>query len=607
MWRQTYCTKYNDVQGLSVHSTAGLLGPRPPQTAAWRPYEEPDRPLRLEPRRLTLETVGQCVEETVPICCTQAGKRQDSMSLRRHLGHARRLVSAVKRGQGYFHLLQKEEREEEEEEEERQRRTGEDRRRAEPRPPCFSSDSDSDSDRWPLAAGSSQSREKKAQSARPFTPLHRSLTSPLLGEAPRDAVYRQLCCLNWLLEALTLERSGRAGPLISCWDQKDPGRGRTAPRTLSKDRAIETKWEQFVSATKPRRTGPKPPRGSSDRLYLLRKSSALSVASSSAIASPTLGGSLSSLGPGAEEETARGPIKIATAASGVNSQDTAPPGGEEESEPPTSEYLRTLLDAVHQSVKKELYGQSPSTTSMTDSLTASRSRPQPLPQRTDKTTASKMADGSRPKSCPAKPLSAASQLIDSKASMLEERRAAFEERAGEMAQSYADILEHNARKRLNSGLEKYRALHHMTGSSCLPRHVTRPSATKAKPPETGATGRTAASQNNNNKRSNNMWLSVLLSSLPVEVCRDGAVSRVLEKLSGFADERTPRIRPHLFLKVLGGLQPWELCLPDLCVAIEPGSMWSRCPGRSTMPGCAPGSPCPRGNPSYLPAHQGNHA
>ncbi|KAI3371962.1 hypothetical protein L3Q82_006835 [Scortum barcoo] len=126
-----------------------------------------------------------------PVCCTLAGKRADIISLRKHLGHARRLASAIKRGQSYFHLLQKEA-EEEQEEEERRRARREERLRTEPRPPSFSSDSDSDSEGWPLPAGTSWSganevrlRRKKSQSARPFTPVHHSLTSPLLSEASR--------------------------------------------------------------------------------------------------------------------------------------------------------------------------------------------------------------------------------------------------------------------------------------------------------------------------------------------------------------------------------------------------------------------------------------
>ena len=59
----------------------------------------------------------------------------------------RRLASAIKRGQSYFHLLQKEEREEQEAEERRRMRR-EEQLRTEPRPPSFSSDSDSDSEGW---------------------------------------------------------------------------------------------------------------------------------------------------------------------------------------------------------------------------------------------------------------------------------------------------------------------------------------------------------------------------------------------------------------------------------------------------------------------------
>lgn len=58
----------------------------------------------------------------------------------------RRLASAVKRGQSYFHLLQKQTKREELEEQ----------LRTEPRPPSFSSDSESDSEGWGISSGSSR-------------------------------------------------------------------------------------------------------------------------------------------------------------------------------------------------------------------------------------------------------------------------------------------------------------------------------------------------------------------------------------------------------------------------------------------------------------------
>lgn len=73
----------------------------------------------------------------------------------------RRLASAIKRGQSYFHLLQKEE-QEEHKEAERRRMRREEQLRTEPRPPSVSSDSDSDSGGW----GNISSHQRKSQDSR---------------------------------------------------------------------------------------------------------------------------------------------------------------------------------------------------------------------------------------------------------------------------------------------------------------------------------------------------------------------------------------------------------------------------------------------------------
>ena len=54
----------------------------------------------------------------------------------------------------------------------------------------------------------------------------------------------------------------------------------------------------------------------------------------------------------------------------------------------------------------------------------------------------------------------------------------------------------------------------------------------------------------------------------MEVCREREVSRMLQKLSGLVGEESAGVRPHHLVKVLEGLKPWQLCLPDLCVVIE---------------------------------------
>ncbi|XP_062308045.1 coiled-coil domain-containing protein 60-like [Osmerus eperlanus] len=583
------------------------------RAAAWKPYEEVGQPLYLEPKRLVLETLGQQEEvsqgddparaeaeliNTQPPDSTAgskgllfgralAGRREDTAALKKHLGQTRRLVSAVRQGRSYFALLQEEEQEQEEElRKERQRKEA--WLCAEPRPPRWSSDSDSDErDRWSLLTTSgspgngARPRRKKTQLARPFTPIHRSLTSPELSEAPQELVYRQLCCLSWLLETLTLERPARPRPLPSCWDTRDPGRGRTTAKSLNKERAIETRWEQFVSLQKPRRPHPWPLRSSSGAPSLW-KSSFLSRTSSSALGSPNLG-SLDTVGPGTDDSTL-GPGVSTTPRASLDTAE-APGSGDAETEPPLSDYLRKLLEAVHESVRKEFTApetRSHGDGSLTDSLKGATAPPSglPPPQPTSQGGAPRpgslkgcqipsprAAETLRPKSCGPQLLQSArshqfsrkSLMVNRKSSMLLKMSTAFQERAQERAQSYCDFLENNSRKRLDSSLRRFQALHHVTRPQRLPRHVTS-SVAERKPLETEATERPW--------NHDNLWLSSVLEELASRGLQDHGVGLVLGRLRSWAEQRPPRVRTQHFLRVLGGLQPWELCLPDLCVAIE---------------------------------------
>jgi len=61
---------------------------------------------------------------------------------------------------------------------------------------------------------------------------------------------------------------------------------------------------------------------------------------------------------------------------------------------------------------------------------------------------------------------------------------------------------------------------------------------------------------------------VLLSNLAPIKHSDRRVARLLEKLSRFTEGHSVQLHPHNLLRILSSLQPWELCCPDLCVAIE---------------------------------------
>ncbi|XP_066511159.1 coiled-coil domain-containing protein 60-like [Hoplias malabaricus] len=465
------------------------------------------------------------------------GRRVDTDSLWKYLWKSRNLVLAVKQGCSYFHLLQGLE---EQEKQQREKMMREERKKRAIRPPSNSSDSDTDreTERMSLNAGMpscwKQSRKRRVQSARPFTPIHQSLTSHQPQQLASEHVYRQLCCLCWLLETLTLENSERVGSVISCWDVKDPGSSRNTLKTLNKEKAIEAKWEQFISPPKSMH-----PVLKVSRVCLSRKAPSLSVPSSVAVTS-SLSSGLSSLVQDAKDP---GDVNMSSEDGECSS----------ETDPPVSEYLQKLLEEVHKSVAKELYG----TSEMGGNIKPDRDESLRCdPSGLDSAVTGKV-DMQRPKSSPTRRL-ATTTFSHRKAAMLGEIRQAFEDRAEELALSLTDTLERNAKRRWRSGVQRYQFLSKMSPHRSLSSPVCSVTQSELQSENSDTPERPYSTQ----------WLSVLLRSLPSHVILDRKMMSVLEKLKRFTAERTLRVRPHVFLQVLGSLQPWELCWPDLCVAIE---------------------------------------
>ncbi|XP_037387361.1 coiled-coil domain-containing protein 60 isoform X2 [Pygocentrus nattereri] len=440
----------------------------------------------------------------------KAGRRTDPDSLWKHLWHSRKLVLAVKQGCSYFHLLQEQEVQEEQQREKRRR---EERRKRAIRPPSVSSDSDTDreAERGCVAAGVpsfwKQSRRRRVQSARPFTPVHQSLTS----HQPQQLA-------------------------------QDPGRSRNTLKTLNKEKTIQAKWEQFVSPPKSLRPVLKVSRVCSAR-SLTQKSSSLSVPLSVTMTS-SLGSSLSSLALDAKD-----PSDVIVSTDGeCQSAEVS------EADPPVSEYLRKLLEEVHKSVAKELHGSEMQHGFETEWSEALRS----VSSRLDSVVSGKVLTP-RPKSSPPR-RPATTAFSHRKAVMLDEIRLAFEDRAEELALSLTDTLDRSAKKRWSSGVQRYQFLSNVSTYRSLTSSLCSVTFTPGE----------QQSENTDvpDRPYNTQWLSALLGSLPPHTHLDRKLVCLLEKLKRFTAERSLRIRPHVFLRVLNSLQPWELCCPDLCVAIE---------------------------------------
>ncbi|XP_034263550.1 coiled-coil domain-containing protein 60 [Pantherophis guttatus] len=269
----------------SYHRRAKQLSQQGYFTPCWKPYQDFGDPLYLDPRKLTLHGLGQlppdlckedlALEELAEPVETELSKKskakllepekkllpirhieKDLRTLPRDLAQMRHLINSVKIGRGYFHSLRQESIKRRNVSSLEERRE-EQRRRTEFQPPRYpSSSSEEDSESEPeffLTGGflvSETEKKKKKKMARPFTPIHNGLLSEKHPEAHFDSIFRQLCALNWLLEALTLEPSSSMKPLISCWNPKDYGGGKSCMKTINKEKAVKNRWEHFLQHAK---------------------------------------------------------------------------------------------------------------------------------------------------------------------------------------------------------------------------------------------------------------------------------------------------------------------------------------------------------------------
>ncbi|XP_053383271.1 uncharacterized protein LOC123540234 isoform X2 [Mercenaria mercenaria] len=101
-------------------------------------------------------------------------------------------------------------------------------------------------------------RKKKQETPRPYTPQHTNLSANISVresmadsdqdiDITRDALFRQLCVLHWILEAMSSDPPSPMTPIMSCWSLSDIGGSRAQPKKLQRDKATESGWVTFLS------------------------------------------------------------------------------------------------------------------------------------------------------------------------------------------------------------------------------------------------------------------------------------------------------------------------------------------------------------------------
>uniref|UniRef100_A0A8C5LPK7 Coiled-coil domain containing 60 n=1 Tax=Leptobrachium leishanense TaxID=445787 RepID=A0A8C5LPK7_9ANUR len=492
-------------------------------------------------------------------------RKKDANCFNKTMQHTKQLVNNVRQGRGYFYLLHSEE-ESKKREQEAKLYLQQEKLRTEPQPFRDSADESSgdeesehehtDKARLFITEVAEQ-QEKKKTVRRPFTPIHNSLFGAEIFNENPESLFRQLCALHWLLESLISEPSTNIRPVSACWNVRDPGGSKTSLKRINREKEIEVKWEQFIMPGKGRKAGEKGFRGHIQRP---RKASFLSVSRFSVLSSthtPSMG-SVSSLLPNSEETSAGGATASDTLQEGVEDAESTANSSllnqvkqsKDEEEEPLSDYMQKLLDMITENVSKEL----------DDEESQNKQRLTRFPSASViKETFAGEVQGSnkclkqRPKSSPASSLSSTSVFIKKKLDGLTEMRKMFFEVADEADMHMHDQVEAIERRRHEFSIQKYWSLgtvSHFHQDLEKMRNSYRHMKEEKDYTDTSN------------------WFVMLLSKISPVMKKNSKLQKILCKLEKLEEKRFIRIRTTTFLKVLGGLHIWELCSPEISVAVQ---------------------------------------
>ncbi|KAM4707130.1 coiled-coil domain-containing protein 60 [Discoglossus pictus] len=400
-----------------------------------------------------------------------------------------------------------------------------------------------------------QQKKEKKVIRRPFTPIHNSLFSKQDFDADPESLFRQLCALHWLLESLTLEPFSAMRPVTTCWNIRDPGGCKISLKRINREKDVEVKWEQFITPGKPKK------QNKLLRSHYLhpRKASFLSISRFSAMSSAhtPIMGSISSLYPSSDGTPA-----------GANEYSDAPhEGGEDlestanssfithgkqskEEEEPLSDYMQTLVQMIAESVSKDLDEEE---SQRKNKLVRDSSVAQVKELAVKEEHGSSMITSQRPKSSPVSSLSPTSHFIKKKSSTFSEIREMFLDVADEAVMSLHDKVENIERRRREFSAQKYRSLDTI---SHFHQDLEKMRQTYHHVKE------------EKDYTDTQNWFGVLLSRIPSAMRKKQNIENILNKLEKLEEKQFIRIRPNTFLKVLDGLRSWELCSPEISVAIE---------------------------------------
>ncbi|XP_053383277.1 coiled-coil domain-containing protein 60-like isoform X8 [Mercenaria mercenaria] len=463
-------------------------------------------------------------------------------------------------------------------------------------------------------------RKKKQETPRPYTPQHTNLSANISVresmadsdqdiDITRDALFRQLCVLHWILEAMSSDPPSPMTPIMSCWslsdnnDRKalnDIGGSRAQPKKLQRDKATESGWVTFLSKDTAR---------VSKRLSTTQR-----LINRSHVRRPlhTTGRNSAQSSTGGSQQGSNTGLNTLTSQmsslAARNRDDDMSPRIEDEEDQMYNKSIFKFLDEYYESLKteeeakkiKEQDNKSPSSTPPTTPLPEKKIKDKSAKKKKKKDNTEKRLDHKvavalgeeekmtskylranahliKPKSSPALQDFQAGLPSSKKISLCADLHNQFAECREEKALTLHDILDHKESQRMAVCQSKFVSLQGMRrhGSSfhrAVEEMRTRSWQQLRKPV-------------NERKKSvsKGNWYTDLVEKIPQELKQEWFYAKILQKLGNFGlpflhrkgssiekvlVEGTGKQSIYKFIKVLEGLREWEICSPDITAAVE---------------------------------------
>ncbi|BFZ21106.1 hypothetical protein BsWGS_24145 [Bradybaena similaris] len=625
---------------------------------SYKPYKGLGDPLYLENKTLILNSLGQLEDkddlepssssedeedpETSAVVAPQTSwaatkfvlkrTRKDLNTLKREVVKGRHLIRNVSLGHGLFDLI-KQERQSKKAALFAEKQKSLEEARNQWQPPKLSSDEDESdddleshfessfldnlSDDFDMAFTSAAStsdyrpktssartdsagKRKKQVTPRPFTPQYNSILEvDHIEDISRSALFRQLCALNWILDAMNIEQGYTMGPISKCWNHQEIGGSKISAKRAREERRAESDWERWLnnqlfvkvskkgSITRLNRMSRASRLLSHPRVSLQSRSNSPSSSSSQALSAPQV----ASVPVPLQASTTVNQVTVNFQKEAPSESRTASPVEADEEEALHRTGIFKFLDEYYDSLRREEEKKEADAKPVDSQNDTQQQEPASEDTRDHNDRSPKKTRNSQDKKqspdrlskSPEKKSKSRFILKDLRNSLNRSKSSAeliafnankpsnkyvnlrqdlhnkFKEIHDDKAMTLHDVLEQMERMRLAKCQIKYSSLQTSMDFYRAVREMRKQEHRMLTQPQ--MIGRQSSIRGN--------WYTDLLVNLPDEVKDIWYYQVIIQKLGRYGlMENTSKQSVYSFLKVLEGLHLWEICHPDISAAAE---------------------------------------